>query len=177
MAPSKPGENLFLKLFLLFFDRKQLKKLYSQNKLAGKLGISRGTLSKWLKKNSVSPKQCKGQLKLYDETVIQQYHRSQKDHHSSNSRHFSTIQLLQQLLQEKQQGNEDLKQQITQKDRLIEEKDQIISDFGKRFADLADHEQSLNLADKSKSKLKLLRRGKDNKVQRQKRLPFWKRWF
>lgn len=38
---------------------KQSKQLYSQNKIAEILGISRGTFSKWLKENSVSPKQQK----------------------------------------------------------------------------------------------------------------------
>lgn len=48
-------------------------KLLNQNEIARQLGISRGTLSKWLKKNTVSPKQIKGQQKLYGETVIDQY--------------------------------------------------------------------------------------------------------
>ena len=59
-------------------DKKQKKQLYSQNEIAEILGVSKGTLSKWLKKSSVSPKQLSGQRKLYEETVIELYRKSQK---------------------------------------------------------------------------------------------------
>lgn len=65
--------------------KKQLKRLYSQNELADILGISKGTLSKWLNKNSVSPKQLKGQRKLYDETVIELY-RTGKNYNNVNEK-------------------------------------------------------------------------------------------
>lgn len=80
---------------------KQSEQLYSQNKIAEILGISRGTFSKWLKENSVSPKQQKGQRKLYDETVIEQYKQSKKTSGSKDSKRLTTVELLQDNLKEK----------------------------------------------------------------------------
>lgn len=47
---------------------KQEEKLYSQTELADKIGVSKGTLSKWISKNDVSPETIKGNRKLYKET-------------------------------------------------------------------------------------------------------------
>lgn len=128
---------------------KQSQKLYNQNKVAEILGISRGTFSKWLKENNVSPKQQKGQRKLYDETVIEQYKRFKKTYNSKDSKRLTTVKLLQANLKEKQQEIDFLKQQLKEKDSQIKEKDQSISEFGLKFAKLADQAQQLNLADKS----------------------------
>jgi transcriptional regulator with XRE-family HTH domain len=43
---------------------KQEEKLYSQTELADKIGVSKGTLSKWISKNDVSPETIKGNKKL-----------------------------------------------------------------------------------------------------------------
>src|SRR5699024_8810045 len=51
---------------------KQEEKLYSQTELADKIGVSKGTLSKWISKNDVSPETIKGNRKLYKETIIEQ---------------------------------------------------------------------------------------------------------
>ena len=98
---------------------KQSKQLYSQNKIAEILGISRGTFSKWLKENSVSPKQQKGQRKLYDETVIEQYKQSKKTSGSKDSKRLTTAELLQDNLKEKQQEIDYLKEQLEEKDAQI----------------------------------------------------------
>ncbi|MCO0808296.1 hypothetical protein NGA74_11015 [Lactobacillus helveticus] len=127
---------------------KQSKQLYSQNKIAEILGISRGTFSKWLKENSVSPKQQKGQRKLYDETVIEQYKQSKKTSSSKDSKRLTTVELLQDNLKEKQQEIDYLKEQLEEKDAQIKVKDETISEFGLKFAKLADQAQQLNLADK-----------------------------
>ncbi|MCJ2173085.1 helix-turn-helix domain-containing protein (plasmid) [Lactobacillus kefiranofaciens subsp. kefirgranum] len=128
---------------------KQSKQLYSQNKIAEILGISRGTFSKWLKENSVSPKQQKGQRKLYDETVIEQYKQSKKTSGSKDSKRLTTVELLQDNLKEKQQEIDYLKEQLEEKDAQIKVKDETISEFGLKFAKLADQAQQLNLVDKS----------------------------
>lgn len=90
----------------------------------------------------------KGQRKLYDETVIEQYKRSEKANSSKGLKRLTTIELLQDNLKEKQQEIDYLKQQLKEKDARIREKDQTISEFGLKFAKLADQAQQLNLADK-----------------------------
>lgn len=135
---------------------KQQNKLYSQNKIASILGISRGTFSKWLKENSVSPKQLDGQKKLYDETVIEQYKKSKsrrKNGVSGNSKRVTTVELLQNSLEEKQKEIDYLRKQLEEKDEQIKAKDSTIADFGDKFATLADQAQKLNLADKKQPKL------------------------
>ncbi|URW72414.1 helix-turn-helix domain-containing protein (plasmid) [Lactobacillus kefiranofaciens subsp. kefirgranum] len=128
---------------------KQSKQLYSQNKIAEILGISRGTFSKWLKENSVSPKQQKGQRKLYDETVIEQYKKSRKLVVARIQR-LTTVELFaKNNLKEKQQEIDYLKEQLEEKDAQIKVKDETISEFGLKFAKLADQAQQLNLVDKS----------------------------
>ena len=127
---------------------KQSKQLYSQNRIAEILGISRGTFSKWLKENGVSPKQQKGQRKLYDETVIEQYKKSKKANATKDSKRLTTVELLQDNLKEKQLEIDYLKQQLKEKDVQIKAKDETISEFGLKFAKLADQAQQLNLADK-----------------------------
>lgn len=155
---------------------KQSKQLYSQNKIAEMLGISRGTFSKWLKENSVSPKQQKGQRKLYDETVIEQYKQSKKGNTNTTTSEASedkdeltTVQLLHETLQDKQKEIDYLKKQLedskAEKEKLnkkIDEKDQLIAEQVKttnrlvantnqvadHVAQLADQAHALNLADK-----------------------------
>ena len=52
---------------------KQRKQLFTQTEIANKLGISKGTLSKWISKNNVSPEKITGNKKLYTETIISDY--------------------------------------------------------------------------------------------------------
>ena len=57
---------------------KRTNKLYTQTELANKIGVSKGTLSKWLNKNNVSPEIEKGNKKLYKETIIKEYKQAKK---------------------------------------------------------------------------------------------------
>lgn len=146
---------------------KQKEKLYSQNKIAEILGIGRGTFSKWLKENGVSPKQLEGQKKLYSETVIEQYKKSKRETDIAGSKRLTTVELLQSNLDEKQseidylrKQLEDKERQLKEKDRLIVDKDEVIRDsngklfeLGNKVAKLADQAQQLNLADKKQQKL------------------------
>ena len=52
------------------------------------LGISCETFSKWLKKNSVSPKQIKDQRKLYSETIVEQYKKQKDDSKTESSKNY-----------------------------------------------------------------------------------------
>lgn len=156
---------------------KQQDKLYSQNELADMLGISRGTFSKWLKKNSVSPKQIKGQRKLYSETVIEQYKKQKESSDTNAPERLTTVQLLQRELEEKQQEIAELKQQLVDnrnefKERearleaKIDEKDKLIAsqvqssnqlvESSNRIADkvtvLVDQAHQLSMYDKIQDK-------------------------
>lgn len=156
---------------------KQQDKLYSQNELADILGISRGTFSKWLKKNSVSPKQIKGQRKLYSETVIEQYKKQKESSDTNAPERLTTVQLLQRELEEKQQEIAELKQQLVDnrnefKERearleaKIDEKDKLIAsqvqssnqlvESSNRIADkvtvLVDQAHQLSMYDKIQDK-------------------------
>lgn len=132
-------------------------KLLNQNEIARQLGISRGTLSKWLKKNTVSPKQIKGQQKLYEETVIDQYKKDKAGEKEEKKSDLSPTNLLLNQLQQQQKEMDYLKNELEKKDlelarkeEQIREKDGIIADFGKQFGKLADQAQSLNMLDKPK---------------------------
>lgn len=156
---------------------KQQDKLYSQNELADMLGISRGTFSKWLKKNSVSPKQIKGQRKLYSETVIEQYKKQKESSDTNAPERLTTVHLLQRELEEKQQEIAELKQQLVDnrnefKERearleaKIDEKDKLIAsqvqssnqlvESSNRIADkvtvLVDQAHQLSMYDKIQDK-------------------------
>ena len=134
---------------------KQDTKLYTQTQIYHKLGISKGTLSKWLKENNVSPETTKGNKKLYKETLVETYRKSKETHKASDVKghreSFSTVEFLKKEVETKQETIERLQKQI-------EEKDKTIADFGQKFAKLADQAQQLNLVDKPR----LLHKDKDD---------------
>ncbi|WP_290085657.1 helix-turn-helix domain-containing protein [Lactobacillus taiwanensis] len=127
-------------------NEKRKKQLYSQNEIAEILGISKGALSKWLKKSSVSPKQLSGQRKLYEETVIDLYRETKKKKNSSIK--LTKVELLQKQLEEKQREIDTLRQEVKDKDKQLTEQSKTIVEFANKFATLADQAQKLNLADK-----------------------------
>lgn len=142
-------------------ETKTVKQLYSQNELAEILGVSKGTFSKWLRENSVSPKQQRGQRKFYDETVIEQYKKDKEEHPAKDyveSTRVSTVQLLQETVKDKQEEIDYLRKQLEEKDAQLKQKDQVIADFGSKFAKLADQAQQLNLTDKA-DKVQMLQSG------------------
>lgn len=128
---------------------KQELKLLSQREIAERLGVSKGTLSKWLSKNNVSEETKKGNKKLYQETIIQQYQNAHKSNNEATYNGFSTIVFLQKELQRKQAEIDELKQDGKQKDATI-------ADLANKLAKLADQAQQLNLTDKDDNKLQRL---------------------
>lgn len=127
-------------------------KLLNQNEIARQLGISRGTLSKWLKKNAVSPKQLKGQQKLYDETVIEQYRKDKTGEKEEKKSDLSPTTLLLNQIDEQKKEIDYLKKQLDkkdaqldQKDKRLEETEKVIADFGKQLGELKYQVQSLDL--------------------------------
>ena len=132
---------------------KQKLKLLSQREIAEKLGVSKGTLSKWLSKNNVSEETRKGNKKLYQEKIIQQYQKAHKSNNEATYNGFSTIDFLQKELQRKQAEIDELKQDGKQKDATI-------ADLANKLAKLADQAQQLNLTDKDNGKLEMLTNNK-----------------
>lgn len=127
-------------------------KLLNQNEIARQLGISRGTLSKWLKKSTVSPKQIKGQQKLYEETVIDQYKKDKAGEKEEKKSDLSPTTLLLNQIDQQEKQIEYLKSQIEKKDtelavqrKQLEEDKKTITDFGKQLGELTYHAQSLSL--------------------------------
>lgn len=127
-------------------------KLLNQNEIARKLGISRGTLSKWLKKNAVSPKQLKGQQKLYEETVIDQYKKDKTGEKEEKKSDLSPTTLLLNQIDQQEKQIDYLKSQIEKKDaeldrkdKRLEENEKVIADFGKQLGELRYQVQSLDL--------------------------------
>ena len=91
---------------------KQERKLFNQTEMAHKLGISKGTLSKWIIKNNVFPEKVEGNKKLYKETLIDEYRKSKDavntNHNKIKRESFSTIEFLKKQVEEKQETIENL---------------------------------------------------------------------
>lgn len=149
-------------------------KLFSQREVADRLGVSKGTLSKWLSKNNISEDKKVGNKKLYPETIIKQYKAAHKSSAAKVSGGFSTVDFLQKMLQEKQEEINKLKQET-------ESKDATIADLAKEFAKLANQAQQLNLTDKDEDKLRMLTNNSktsfDDKVLASEHRNWWRRFF
>ena len=78
-----------------------MKQLFTQTEIADKLGISKGTLSKWISKNNVSPEKITGNKKLYTETIISDYRNAKRVDKTEKKVSFSTIEFLKKELREK----------------------------------------------------------------------------
>lgn len=120
---------------------KQMKRLYTQTEIAHKLEISKGTLSKWINKNKVSPERIQGNKKLYKETIIADYNKDKKANREDKKQSFSTIEFLKNEVKRQQA-------EIERLNKKLDEKDKQINDYAGQFAKLADQAQQLNLADK-----------------------------
>lgn len=134
-------------------------KLLNQNEIARQLGISRGTLSKWLKKKTVSPKRIKGQQKLYEETVIDQYKKDKAGEKEEKKSDLSPTSLLLNQIEQQKKEIEYLRSQLDKKDaeiadktEQIKENTKTIADFGKQFAKFTDRAQGIDLLEKSRTK-------------------------
>lgn len=120
---------------------KQDRRLYTQTEIASKLGVSKGTLSKWINKNNVSPEKLQGNKKLYKETIITDYNKDKKAYAEDKKKSFSTIEFLKAEV-ERQRA------EIKRLNKKLDEKDEQVNNYTKQFAKLADQAQQLNLADK-----------------------------
>ncbi len=126
---------------------KQLKKYYNQTEIADLLGVSKATISRYIKKLNVSGIE-ENKAKMYPETVLKQLRKEIKQDNSKKNTPPSTIQLLQDQIQQLKEENKRLYQQLEKKDEQIAIKDNQIKTANK----LADQAQYLNALDKPKLK-------------------------
>lgn len=132
---------------------KQDRKLLIQTEIARKLSVSKGNLSKWIKKENVSPVAEEGNKKLFDETLINKYKEAHKPSEINKSKSFSTVEFLQEQLKQKQEENNELKARVKElEDQLKDQNSEVIS-LAHEFSKLADQAQQLDLADKQPKQL------------------------
>lgn len=119
---------------------KHKEKYYNQREIADILGISKATASRYLNKLDVSAKEYSG-AKLYPETVLKQLKKQIKTNQKSNNSKStpSTIQLLQEQVDQLKKEVELLKEQLKIKDKQIETANH-----------LANQAQQLNALDKDR---------------------------
>lgn len=129
---------------------KQAKQLYSQTEIADKLGVSKGNLSKWIKKNNISPSRVVGNKKLFDETIFIEYRETRKVNKKREVKGFSTVEFLKEELRMKQEEIEELKKRNKElEEQLIKNNVEVI-DLAHNLTTLTDQAQKLNLADKKR---------------------------
>lgn len=119
---------------------KQEVKYYNQTKIANLIGVSKATVSRYLKKLDVSGIE-KNKSKLYPETILKQLKKEIKSDNSKKNTLPSTIQLLQEQIEQLKEENKTLKEQLKIKDQQINTANK-----------LADQAQQLNVLDKPKLK-------------------------
>lgn len=113
-------------------------KYYNQTELADLLGVSKATISRYINKLNISGN-IKNKEKLYPETILKQLRNELKPTKTNKNHAPSTIQLLQDQIEQLKNENKTLKEQLKIKDEQIKTANQ-----------LADQAQKLNALDKPK---------------------------
>lgn len=113
-------------------------KYYNQTELADLLSVSKATISRYINKLNISGN-IKNKEKLYPETILKQLRNELKPTKTNKNRAPSTIQLLQDQIEQLKDENKTLKEQLKIKDEQI-----------KTASKLADQAQQLNALDKQK---------------------------
>lgn len=129
-------------------NMKQRNKLYSQTEIADNLGISKGNLSKWIRKNNVSPIKIVGNKNLFDETIFIKYRETRKGNKKKENKGFSTIEFLKEELIRKQKEIEELKRRNRELEEQLMNQSTEVIDLAHNLTTLTDQAQKLNLADK-----------------------------
>lgn len=113
-------------------------KYYNQTELADLLSVSKATISRYINKLNISGN-IKNKEKLYPETILKQLRNELKPTKTNKNHAPSTIQLLQDQIEQLKNENKTLKEQLKIKDEQIKTANQ-----------LADQAQKLNALDKPK---------------------------
>lgn len=117
---------------------KQQTKYYNQTEIADILGVSKATISRYINKLDISGN-IKNKEKLYPETILKKLRNELKPTKTNKNHAPSTIQLLQDQIEQLKDENKTLKEQLKIKDEQIKTANQ-----------LADQAQKLNALDKPK---------------------------
>lgn len=117
---------------------KQQTKYYNQTEIADILGVSKATISRYINKLNISGN-IKNKEKLYPETILKKLRNELKPTKTNKNHAPSTIQLLQDQIEQLKNENKTLKEQLKIKDEQIKTANQ-----------LADQAQKLNALDKPK---------------------------
>lgn len=126
---------------------KQSKKYYNQTEIADLLGVSKATISRYIKKKKLNVSEIEeNKAKLYPETVLKQLRKEIKQDNSKKNTPPSTIQLLQAQIEQLKEENKLLKEQLKIKDQQIA----TANNLAEKTSKLADQAQNLNLLDKPK---------------------------
>lgn len=124
---------------------KHQKKYYNQTEIANLLGVSKATVSRYIKKLNVSGIE-ENKAKMYPETILKQLKKETKSDNSKKNTPPSTIQLLQQQIEQLKEENKTLKEQLKIKDQQITTANKL----AEKTSQLADQAQQLNALDKPK---------------------------
>ena len=124
---------------------KQRLKYYNQTEIADLLGVSKATISRYIKKLNVSGIE-ENKSKIYPETILKQLKKEIKSDNSKKNTPPSTIQLLQQQIEQLKEENKTLKEQLKIKDQQITTANKL----AEKTSQLADQAQQLNALDKPK---------------------------
>lgn len=124
---------------------KQSKKYYNQTEIADLLGVSKATISRYIKKLDVSGIK-ENKAKMYPETILKQLKKEIKQDNSKKNTPPSTIQLLQAQIEQLKEENKLLKEQLKIKDQQIA----TANNLAEQTSKLADQAQQLNALDKPK---------------------------
>lgn len=191
----------------------QQEKLYSQNEIARKLGVSNSTLSRWVEKYSIVPEHVKGRQKFYSKEVVNKLKKFKNTDTKEKTEILSPIVSLKKQLEAEQTEQQLLKEQLADKDarilelkeiikkqreqlkdqkKLLADKDKqikeqsaalidqtkTISDFGSKFAQLADQSQKLNLLDKpQKEQPTQTKKAAKDEPEQPHQQPWYKKFF
>lgn len=124
---------------------KQSKRYYNQTEIADLLGVSKATISRYIKKLDVSGIE-ENKAKMYPETILKQLKKEIKQDNSKKNTPPSTIQLLQDQIEQLKEENKLLKEQLKIKDQQIA----TANNLAEQTSKLADQAQQLNALDKPK---------------------------
>lgn len=124
---------------------KQSKKYYNQTEIADLLGVSKATISRYIKKLNVSGIE-ENKAKIYPETILKQLKKEIKQDNSKKNTPPSTIQLLQAQIEQLKEENKLLKEQLKIKDQQIA----TANNLAEKTSKLAEQAQYLNALDKPK---------------------------
>lgn len=119
-------------------------KQYTVTQMADIAGVSKASISRWLKAHDVSPETIQGKRKYFSATYLEQYVKEHKERNSKDRDLPTPTDMLMAQVAQLKSENDFLRKQIEKKDKQLEVKDEQIRVSNQ----LVDQAQRLNLLDK-----------------------------